>query len=536
MNKTITINLAGIVFHIDEEAFYKLQSYLEAVKKSLKGTQGREDIIADIEARIAELFSERVQEKEVVILEDVDYIIATLGQPNDYKVDDEIFEEESSGFKKTVTTKRLYRDTDDKIIGGICSGIGHYLAIDPLWIRLIFIILFFGGVPIIAYLILWIIVPEAASTAQKLEMKGEPATLNTIEKKVKEGFENVKKKVDKLDLDETGKKVREKGSSFFGMISSIISSIFHVLGKLITGIFSIVGKLIGVILILVSFAVIIAIFISFITFSFIDVNFGSDIAPIFLSNAVINTPVWINSILLLLAVGIPFFMLLYLGLKILVNNIKPMPGVVKLSLLGAWLLSIFALIFISIDQFASQSIKVYEEPTVKEIQLQAQDTLYVSMKSSKHYDRIDPIFSMNHISGSYDESGDQVLFSKHIRFNIQTSTSEKGRIEVSRGANGTNYKNALDRAREINYHFTSKAHTLTLNNYFTAPTSSKLREQQVEITIYIPKHTVVQLDRTTGDYISYEIENDQDFYRKNMADHLWEMGEKDLLICLDCME
>lgn len=105
MNKTITINLAGIVFHIDEEAFYKLQSYLEAVKKSLKGTQGREDIIADIEARIAELFSERVQEKEVVILEDVDYIIATLGQPNDYKVDDEIFEEESSGFKKNSNNK-----------------------------------------------------------------------------------------------------------------------------------------------------------------------------------------------------------------------------------------------------------------------------------------------------------------------------------------------------------------------------------------------------------------------------------------------
>lgn len=536
MNKTININLAGIVFHIDEQAFEKLQSYLDAVKKSLKGTEGREEIIADIEARIAELFTERIKEKEVIILEDVDYIIATLGQPDDYQVDDSIFEEESTKSKKSSKSKRLYRDTDDKIIGGVCSGIGHYLAIDPLWVRLIFILLFFGGFPIIAYLILWIIVPEAGTTAQKLEMKGEPANLSNIEKKVKEGFENVKKKVDDFDLDETGKKVKETGSSFFGMITSVISSFFNLLGKLITGIFSVAGKLIGVVLILVSFAVIISIFISFITFSFIDVNFGSDIAPIFLSESVVDVPIWLNAILLLLVVGIPFFMLMYLGLKILVKNIKPMPGVVKLSLLGAWLLSIFALTFIGIDQFASQSLKVNEEPTVKQIQIQTQDTLYVKMKSSKHYDRIDPIFRMNHISGSYDESGDRVLFSRYIRFNVLKSDSNKASLEISRGANGKNYKNALERARKINYNYKINSNTVFLDNYFTAPTNSKLREQQVEITINVPENTVIQLDRNTADYISYEIENNLDYYRKDMADHLWKMGDNDSMICLDCQE
>jgi phage shock protein PspC (stress-responsive transcriptional regulator) len=532
MNKTININLAGIVFHIDEEAFNKLQTYLDAVKRSLKGTEGREEIIADIEARIAELFSERIKEKEVVTIEDVDHIIAKLGQPDDYKVDDSIFEEEATGSKKSSKTKRLYRDTDDKIIGGVCSGIGHYLGIDPLWVRLLFIVLFFGGFPIIAYLILWIIVPEAATTAQKLEMKGEAANLSNIERKVKEGFENVKKKVDDLDLDETGKKVKESGSTFFGMISSIIYSFFSFLGKLITGIFSFAGKLIGVILILVSFGVIISIFISFITFSFIDVNFGSDIAPIFLTNSFIDFPVWLSSLLLILAIGIPFFMLMYLGLKILVKNIKPMSGVVKLSLLGAWLLSIFALIFISIDQVANESIKVSENPKIE--QLQAQDTLYVQMKSSKHYDRVDPLFNIDHMSMSYDQDGEQILFSRHIRFDIHNSNGANPSVEISRAAKGRNYKKALERAQKISYDYELTYNTLYLNDYFTAPKDSKMRSQEIEVDLYIPENTVIKLNQNTANYISHRVDNNMDFYRKDMADHLWKMSANNQLECLDC--
>lgn len=532
MNKTININLAGIVFHIDEEAFDKLQSYLDAVKKSLKGTEGNEEIIADIEARIAELFSERIKEKEVVTKDDVDYIIAKLGQPDDYQVDDSIFDEETTGSKKSNKTKRLYRDTDDKIIGGVCSGIGHYLGIDPVWVRLIFIVLFFGGFPIIAYLILWIIVPEASTTAQKLEMKGEAANLSNIERKVKEGFENVKKKVDDFDLDETGKKVKETGSSFFGMITSIVGSFFSFLGKLITGIFSFAGKLIGVILILVSFAVIISIFISFITFSFIDINFGSDIAPIFLAESFVDFPVWLSSILLILAIGIPFFMLMYLGLKILIKNIKPMSGVVKLSLLGAWLLSIFALIFISINQVATESIRVSENPKIE--QLQAVDTLYVKMRTSKHFDRVDPLFNIDHMSMSYDQDGEQILFSRHIRFDVHNSNGVNPTVEVSRTAKGRNYKKALERAQKITYDYELTSNTLYLNNYFTAPTESKIKAQEVEIELYLPENTVIQLDSNTADYISHEVDNNMDFYRKDMADHLWKMSSNNQLECLDC--
>jgi hypothetical protein len=345
-------------------------------------------------------------------------------------------------------------------------------------------------------------------------------------------LKTLKKKVDDFDLDETGKKVKETGSSFFGMITSIVGSFFSFLGKLITGIFAFAGKLIGVILILVSFAVIISIFITFITFSFIDVNFGSDIAPIFLAESFVDFPVWLSSILLILAIGIPFFMLMYLGLKILIKNIKPMSGVVKLSLLGAWLLSIFALIFISINQVATESIRVSENPKIE--QLQAVDTLYVKMRTSKHYDRVDPLFNIDHMSMSYDQDGEQILFSRHIRFDVHNSNGANPTVEVSRTAKGRNYKKALERAQKIAYDYELTSNTLYLNNYFTAPTDSKIKAQEVEIDLYLPENTVIQLDSNTANYISHQVDNNMDFYRKDMADHLWKMSSNNQLECLDC--
>ncbi|MBT7239867.1 MAG: PspC domain-containing protein, partial [Flavobacteriaceae bacterium] len=185
MNKTLTINLANSIFNIDENAYQALQRYLEAVKKYLTGTQGNEEILADVEARISELFSEKLTpEKQVIVLQDVEQIIQVMGQPEDYSIDEDIFDE-APKTKTSTRVKKLYRDGDQKLMGGVCSGIGHYLSIDPLWIRLLFIVfLFGGGFSVITYIILWAIVPEATTTAQKLDMQGEAANLSNIEKKI----------------------------------------------------------------------------------------------------------------------------------------------------------------------------------------------------------------------------------------------------------------------------------------------------------------------------------------------------------------
>ena len=136
MNKTTNINLGGLFFHIDEDAYIKLRNYLEAIKRSFTSSEGSDEIIADIEARIAELFSEKIKnERQVIGVSEVDEVITIMGQPEDYLVDDEIFEDEpkrkssSSSSSQASSTqrkagKKLFRDPDDKYIGGVSSVLG----------------------------------------------------------------------------------------------------------------------------------------------------------------------------------------------------------------------------------------------------------------------------------------------------------------------------------------------------------------------------------------------------------------------------
>jgi len=173
MNKTVNINLAGIFFHIDEDAYLKLQRYLEAIKRSFTDSQGREEIISDIEARISELFTERMKtERQVIGNKEVEEVIAIMGQPEDYLVDDEIFEDEPSSKTKNTyrssSSKKLYRDTDNSYIGGVSAGLAHYFGIDAIWIRLIWILLVFGaGTGVFLYILLWILVPEAKTSLSR---------------------------------------------------------------------------------------------------------------------------------------------------------------------------------------------------------------------------------------------------------------------------------------------------------------------------------------------------------------------------------
>jgi len=201
MNKTININLASTFFHIDENAYDLLKSYLNKLEKAFTKSQGKEEILRDVEVRIAELFQERKKNSDYVItLEDVEEVIKILGQPQDF-----ITEEEAENETQTQTvSKKLFRDPDDKYIGGVASGMGYYFGIDTTWIRLLWLLfgLFSAGTIILIYIVLWILIPEAKTTADKLSMKGEPVNIATIEKKIREEFEEVSSKIKDIDYEE----------------------------------------------------------------------------------------------------------------------------------------------------------------------------------------------------------------------------------------------------------------------------------------------------------------------------------------------
>ena len=348
MKKTININLAGFVFYIDEDAYETLQKYLNNIRTYLGNTEGREEIIGDIESRIAELFSEK--QKQVITLVEVNKIIEVMGQPEDYMTEEEF---EETTFQQP--NKRLFRDPDNTVLGGVCSGVGHYLKIDAVWIRLIFLAMLWSGLSILFYFVLWAIIPKAETTAQKLEMKGKAATLSNIEDYVRKGYENVKDDLKNVDFKGAGEKAKRGASGFFAFLGELISKSFSALGKILSFIASILGKLLGVIILVITVALIIVLTISFIIGSFIDINIGNDILVLpgfeFIGPdwGGLFHPIWYH-ISMMLTFGIPAFSLLLFALQLLFKNMGRLSGGVKIGLLAVWMISLVGFIILSLTQ------------------------------------------------------------------------------------------------------------------------------------------------------------------------------------------
>jgi phage shock protein PspC (stress-responsive transcriptional regulator) len=219
MNKTFNINLGGYPFAIDEDAYEYVQNYLAKIRKHFAASEGCDEILYDIEARMAELFQEHLKGKSIVSMKEVDEIVMIMGKPEDFgaePMDDSYSnnngqQQNKSKWKTNLgTAKRLFRDGEDKQIGGVCSGIAAYLGIeDPLWVRLGFAFsIMFLGIPVFLYILLWIIVPVATTSGDKLSMRGEPATINNIAKVIEEEISDLGTRI-----NEWGNEINEEWGS-----------------------------------------------------------------------------------------------------------------------------------------------------------------------------------------------------------------------------------------------------------------------------------------------------------------------------------
>ncbi|MGB5819605.1 MAG: PspC domain-containing protein [Saonia sp.] len=527
MNKTVNINLANTIFHIDEEAYNKLRRYLEAVKRSFAGTPGSDEIIADIEARISELFYEKMEnDRQVITQKEVDEVVAIMGQPEDYMVDEDVFEDEPKTKSKTTASrvKKLYRDIDHKYIGGVCSGLEHYLGFDALWIRLIFIFLaVFTGFGFIAYILLWILVPEASTTSQKLDMTGEAINISNIERKVKEGFDDVADKVKNADYETMGKKVKSSGKTFFDTIGDIIMFFFKI-----------AGKFIGILLIIIGAATLIGLFVGLFTVGILDVVHIPGVDFYDMVNST-EAPVWLVSLLSFFAIGIPFFFLLYLGLKILVNNLKSIGNIAKFSLLGLWLIAMIGLIVLGIKQ-ASAHAYTGSISERQELYFNTDtDTVRINMKHGELYENQENI-GINGMSIAYNENGDRLLFSDDIFFDIKKSKDSVAAIKIRKDADGSSFNEARERARKINYGYAIEGNTLVLDNYITTDIKNKVRDQEVRLTLFIPEGKIIQFDESVKGHLGRSTNNDKDLYRSKITDYIWLMGKDGELKCQNCPE
>ena len=191
MKMTVNINLGSYAFNLDDDAYERLRQYMKRLEKEFSGEPGASEIMSDIEGRISELFRTKLNAyKQVITLKDVEEVMAILGSPED------ISGGEPAGEVPPRSQRRIYRDPDRRVFGGVCAGISAYLDWNPLIMRIIFTVLIFaGGFGLGLYLILWIVLPEARTTAQKLEMRGDPVTIENIRETVRQEFNTVKEKM-----------------------------------------------------------------------------------------------------------------------------------------------------------------------------------------------------------------------------------------------------------------------------------------------------------------------------------------------------
>ncbi|MEE9360978.1 MAG: PspC domain-containing protein [Cellulophaga sp.] len=525
MNKTININLANNFFHMDDVAYSKLQRYLAAVKRSFADTKGSDEILTDIEARIAELFNEKlVSKKEIITEKEVDEVVAIMGKPEDYMIDEDIFDDAPKSASRVSKAKKLYRDINAKYIGGVCSGLEHYLGFDSLWIRIIFILLtVFSGFGILIYILLWILVPEAATTSQQLDMRGKAINISNIERKVKEGFTDVADKVKNANYEKMGNSVKSSSKTFFDTIGDVFMFFFKVFAKFI-----------GIIMIITGASALIGLFIGMFSIGIMDMIHVPGIDFVDMVNST-NTPLWLLSILGFFAIGIPFFFLLYLGLKILAKNPKSIGNTAKYSLLGLWLAAVIGLSTLGIQQASSHA---YSGTTSiqEEIYLDNPiDTLVVAMNFSEAYKNQDNI-GVDGITMAYKENGDRILFKDGLHFNIKKSADSIVRIKIKKEADGSTFNDAKERSGKIEYNYEVKENTIILNDFLVSALEDKVRNQDVRITLYIPENMQVKFDKTAKNHLGWDTSYDQKYYRGVMTTYTWKMDREGELICLNCPE
>ncbi|WP_140485152.1 PspC domain-containing protein [Flavobacterium sp. GSA192] len=497
MNKTVNINLGGVFFHIDEDAYQKLSRYFDAIKRSLNNASGQDEVIKDIEMRIAELLGEKQKsDKHVVGLKEVDEVIAIMGQPEDYILEDEpkTFENnyQQSG---TGKSKKLYRDGEKGMIGGVAAGLGHYFNVDAVWIRVVLLLLVFAGfgTGIFAYIILWIVTPEAKTTSEKLEMTGEPVNISNIEKKVRQEFENVSEKIKNADYDKYGNQIKKNASN-----------VGNSLGNFILSVFKIIAKFLGIMLIITGISILVILLIGVFTLgtnTFIDFPWQGFVE----TGNFTDYPIWTFGLLMFFAIGIPFFFLTLLGFKLLAPNTKSIGSIAKYTLLALWIIAIALAVSLGLKQasaFAMDGRVVKKEA----LNIPLQDTLQIKFQHNDYYAK--DIYDRSEFKITQDSTNNDIIYSNEVRFRIQKSNENYSYIQIEKEAKGKSFSEAREKAEQIRYQYKIIGNQLIFDNYLLTDLKNKFRNQHIEITLFLTEGTLFKIDSSVHDYD----QSDDDFF------------------------
>ncbi|MGB3076038.1 MAG: PspC domain-containing protein [Chitinophagales bacterium] len=527
MNKTVTINLSGIVFHIDENAYELLKKYLEKLKAHFSTTQGKEEIIADIESRLAEMFTERnADTNKVIMAADVDEIIMAMGKPEELPGNEE--EEEKKTTPKADQTiyyengrKRFFRNPEDKILGGVCSGISAYFDIDPIYLRLAFgLSIIFAGSGIFLYIILWFIIPEAKTTSDKLLMRGERVNVATIEKNVREEMESLKKRGEVFAGELTSDEMKHRVRSSTQKVGDFIGDVLRAFGKFIAGVF-------GIVITIFSIAVLVGLTIAI----FSGVGVFSFVVPHELTHMVLtNSQLWWLVLGGILAIGIPFTLLLLNGLKILFK-VKLNLRMIGAVMAGLWLVGIAICVLTGVRIASEYQRSATIKKSYKISGITGNHVVLKSNAETVDYDfRNDEIIKFGDLF-ILDENADSVM-NRFVRLDIEQSENDSVYLVTTLYSRGKTYDEAKQLADGIKYSYRVTDSVIQLPKYFNLSTNSKFRGQHVRMVLKLPVGKTVVLDKSLQNMLN-DVSNVTDTWDWDMLGHEWKMT-KDGLECNQC--
>lgn len=486
MNKTIIINISGVIFHIEEDAYEFLRSYMDDIKVHFGGYKDSLEIVTDIENRIAEMLSELLiaEGKQVVVIADVSSVTQRMGKPADFEMPEE--EDYDFGdYKSATTLKKLYRDTEDKVIGGVCSGIGHYFGINPKWIRIGFLLmLFFFGFSLLAYVLLWMVIPKAKTRTDKMEMKGEKINLHAFQKNIENELKGIGSTLKK-----------SSSSSAFDKIGTFIQNFIEGLVNFLGNTGKMIFKFSGLCLMIFIGFLLIAAFVFLMVF--LGYAGNTDIATIFPLNIVNQEIRPVLFICAFLIIVVPLIALLFLLLRVIFKS-KTIPNSLNLSLAIIWI----GAIAISAFFIAKNATEFKEEASYTE-------TTTLNRTSSDTY-----ILRLGDERTLREEQSGKGLNTKLIRISgsdrdFDTPNEFDLELKVSDGdtpilsktymARGSNFNDAINNAHQIDYYYQQKDSVLTFDHRFDLRGLSLWRSQQVKIKLQIPVSSTLLIEKRMAD-------------------------------------
>ncbi len=523
MKKTVTANLSGTVFHIEEDAYERLQRYLGSIRDKFRGSASMDEIMSDIEARVAELFTERLVGRNVVTMDDVAHVETVMGRPEDF-AGDEATADGGPRVRGARVHRRLMRDTDDKWVAGVLSGLAAYIGTEVIWLRVAFIALvYFGwGSPILFYLILWLLVPRATTAAEKLEMRGEPVTAENIKRMFEEGADDLKRGAERVagearDLgSDIGPKARAWSQEFRGTARSTASTAGQILVKLI-----------GAFILFFGIVAAIALFAGTVSAAGFTLYGGSnehgmdlvDLGGLVTASA---GQAWWALLGLFVCCAVPVIALLLLGMR-MVFNLRS-PRWLIWSLVAIWFTSVALLGVIGIrtgtdfrDEAKARTELPLTAPPDGALQIGAMAN---DSTSGTTFSFSNGVCDMNGNDGLFVSDG--TIHCGWAELDVEQSPDSLYHLIIVKEARGRNPRSAAIRAGNMSHAYEQEGEVLRVSPWFTVPASDKLRAQQLQYTVQVPVGGMVHFLRGS-DRVIYDVENITNTLDEDMVGRTWTM-------------